>query len=474
MEPLNQGITEEEDSDRVEDKAADGLDWEELRIEWRDLFKDNPENRSSWTFVKTSLIIFATSLLPSLFDMGSDALSVYDFINGTTYTKYVSDLSHLGLNSSQCNHVGSHLWRNGNDNYAKVVYEEVECFEQDPIWGYMSLFFILLPGIAGVEVWKGSKTHLCFLTLPIFPFFVLTVKTIGLLNPGENWKLLSRRCAHAEGAFESKFQLLLQLFIVFTRADRAPSTVQLVTMASSVTMLAMSKLDEIRRNQKTVDLGDDVRRAMELFPRILLAIVSDVGYMALLATLLRYWVLLLLVPYLVVVVLYINCRPRYQAMLNDETKGRVSVGLLEMNDYNIAIGLAHKITWVFFTFFLTCLAITANVHPSFRMPGLFWEVNMNFLKSYFSQINRSTVSLTWPSWRRSTCSTPSLASPWSPPSWTLSSTIGRPGNHSGKLEHFKIWNPSWEDKTNRCLGSSVCSSIMFMSPMKPLSFENIF
>ena len=93
MEPLNQGITEEEDDDRVEDKAADGLDWEELRIEWRDLFKDNPENRFSWTFVKTSLIIFATSLLPSLFDMGSDALSVYDFINGTTYTKYVSDLN---------------------------------------------------------------------------------------------------------------------------------------------------------------------------------------------------------------------------------------------------------------------------------------------------------------------------------------------------------------------------------------------
>ena len=28
MEPLNQGITEEEDDDRVEDKAADGLDWE--------------------------------------------------------------------------------------------------------------------------------------------------------------------------------------------------------------------------------------------------------------------------------------------------------------------------------------------------------------------------------------------------------------------------------------------------------------
>ena len=129
---------------------------------------------------------------------------------------------------------------------------------------------------------------------------------------------------------ESRFQLLLQLFIVFTRADRAPSTVQLGAMASSVVMLAISGLNDVRRKQKTVDLGADVRRAFDLLPGILatkvskiecifvpfsfvfytsqirdmfvffifLFQVSQIGYMALLATLLRCWMLLLLVLYI--------------------------------------------------------------------------------------------------------------------------------------------------------------------------------
>ena len=80
-EPLDQK-SNEDSSDRLEDseisslevplKQADGLDWEELGEEFRNLFKFNAENRSWWTILKTSLIIFATSLAPSLFDMGTD------------------------------------------------------------------------------------------------------------------------------------------------------------------------------------------------------------------------------------------------------------------------------------------------------------------------------------------------------------------------------------------------------------------
>ena len=105
MEPLK-GIIDEEKVDHLKVKAADGLNWEELREELRNLFKFNPENRSWWTIVKTSLIVFATSLVPSLFDMGSDAFSVYNFINGTTYTKQVPDLNHPSVNSNQCHHDG--------------------------------------------------------------------------------------------------------------------------------------------------------------------------------------------------------------------------------------------------------------------------------------------------------------------------------------------------------------------------------
>ena len=93
-------------------KQADNLDWQELRKEFRNLFKFNKENRSWWTIVKASLVIFVTGLGPSLFDMGSDALSTYNFINGTVYTKKVPDLNHTSVNSSLCAHVGTYLRNN--------------------------------------------------------------------------------------------------------------------------------------------------------------------------------------------------------------------------------------------------------------------------------------------------------------------------------------------------------------------------
>ena len=55
----------------------------------------------------------------------------------------------------------------------------------------------------------------------------------------------------------------------------------------------MSCLDDIWRRQKTVKLGDDIRRSVDLMPWILNENVAKTGCMALLATLLRYWVLLL-------------------------------------------------------------------------------------------------------------------------------------------------------------------------------------
>ena len=94
MEPLNQGNAEEDGDQKKEpgstnsrpwwksplpeEKAADGLDWDQLEEEFKNLFKFNAENRSWWTIVKTSLVIFAIRLAPSLLDMGTDAFSVYD------------------------------------------------------------------------------------------------------------------------------------------------------------------------------------------------------------------------------------------------------------------------------------------------------------------------------------------------------------------------------------------------------------
>ena len=255
-------------------------------------------------------------------------------------------------------------------------------------WGYMSLVFILLSGFCGTLVWKGLAARrsylvilnycLTCLTFPIFPLFVLVVKTIGVFNPGENWKILARRCAYLEGSWESRFQLLLQLFIVFTRADRFPSAVQLATMASSVVMLAISSLDDARRKQKNVELVDDVKRAIDLFPGILVYNLSQIGCMALLTTLLRYWVFLPLTFVacaLFGMLVLIHCKPRYKEMHKDATKGRIAVGLIEMNELDIVELLFWQVIWSTFTLVLTGLTITADLHPSLKMPGLLWEVS---------------------------------------------------------------------------------------------------
>ena len=78
---------------RTKAVAADGLNWENLREEFRKVFKFNKgENRPWWRIVKTSLIIFATSFAPSFIDMGTDVLSVYNYINGTTYKSPISTI----------------------------------------------------------------------------------------------------------------------------------------------------------------------------------------------------------------------------------------------------------------------------------------------------------------------------------------------------------------------------------------------
>ena len=189
-----------------------------------------------------------------------------------------------------------------------------------------------------------------------------------MLNPGENWKILTRRCAAEEGNMESRFQFLFQLFIVFTRADRAPSAVQLATMASSVFMLTLNDLGNIRRTQKVVELGDEIQRGVLLFPEVLVLNVSSIGCMAVLATLLCYWVFLLLVPliaYFVVVTVYFLRHPKYRGIDFDDVKG-----LIELNEMDILSKAFGKLLGLTLAMVLTALTITANVHPSLKMPGL--------------------------------------------------------------------------------------------------------
>ena len=102
--------------------------------------------------------------------------------------------------------------------------------------------------------------------------------------------------------------------------------------------------------------------------------------MALVATLLRYWVFLPLA--LVVIAMYvllavIHCTPKYKEMDKEDATGRISVGLLEMNELDVVRDLFGKAAFLTLTLVLTGLTITANLHPSLKMPGLDWQVSGN-------------------------------------------------------------------------------------------------
>ena len=63
-------------SDKKGGIPHDSLKWGELGTKLRNVLKFSKEGRSWFLIMETFAIIFVTSLLPSLFDMGSVALSV--------------------------------------------------------------------------------------------------------------------------------------------------------------------------------------------------------------------------------------------------------------------------------------------------------------------------------------------------------------------------------------------------------------
>ena len=52
---------------------------------------------------------------------------------------------------------------------------------------------------------------------------LIFAKLVQLINPRAEWKDMTMRLTKYEGQLESSLQLLLTLFIIFSRADRKPA-----------------------------------------------------------------------------------------------------------------------------------------------------------------------------------------------------------------------------------------------------------
>ena len=78
------------DEKRIKEDA-DGLNWDALKDEctrdkiWKDM--------SGKDIAKNFAIVFLLGLLPTVFDLATDSLSIRDFIAGTVYVKHINSMA---------------------------------------------------------------------------------------------------------------------------------------------------------------------------------------------------------------------------------------------------------------------------------------------------------------------------------------------------------------------------------------------
>jgi len=243
--------------------------------------------------------VLVFSLTPSLVDVGTDGFSAEEYIVGHNYIKHVKNVSEGTRYGGICSHIGRYIKFDENCEET-ISYEEVRCYETDHVWGTYTIVLMFLPGLPELlgsgTVWAGleeiSKLKYWFLRLfsfLCFPLLLVCVKFYGLLNPGIHWKKLTKRITSNEGTFESTLQFILQLVIIFTRGDRHPSHIQLISMVVSSIMLMNSGMDRYIVNETPMKLMEEIRRKGRLLFLFTPAIIFKVGSFAALAALLKYW-----------------------------------------------------------------------------------------------------------------------------------------------------------------------------------------
>ena len=214
-----------------------------------------------------------------------------------------------------------------SSTFRSSEYEVIECFEKDPIWGLMMLIFTFyLPGCAG-----------------------------------EEWKKFTFRLTAAEGSFDSKTPFLLQLFIVFTRADRQPSPVQMASMATSLLMIIKTETQSFLKDQPAMAMEDHFKKAASVVPMILTWQISFLGSLADSAAIFRYLIapIWILVTILTKIIAHISSNINLREPRPDTTFLQIVTNEKKMKWF-VSSNFSNVFTWLLV---LTGLTITANFLP---------------------------------------------------------------------------------------------------------------
>ena len=187
----------------------------------------------------------------------------------------------------------------------------------------------------------------------------------------QEWKRVNSRITGSEGSYESACQTVLTLFIIFTRADRQPSNVQIASLVAFFTMITRTSIAGYLSPEQPLKLKDELKSTATLLPLFFTNAVFKLLSLAITVTCLRK---IALVPFFVVAVGFnalnilrrrASCCPERLENLAGEELGEYRYTTLQLKGdsratkrQKIESCLLHNI--IFHVIILTSLVAAAN------------------------------------------------------------------------------------------------------------------
>ena len=146
------------------------------------------------------VIFFSSSLVLTVLDKVFDSLEASQYINGDFYT-------HINVEGEECKYNETYdvvdnttyHYHCGNKTKCEFLDEKektYQCFEKDPVYGYMTIFFLFYPGIMSFQfnLMKMMFTKkfnvklllIHLLLVPVFPAVLILQGLISLFHPGKS------------------------------------------------------------------------------------------------------------------------------------------------------------------------------------------------------------------------------------------------------------------------------------------------
>ena len=296
-----------------------------------------------------------------------------------------------------------HFYDYQTDNITSFTFQ---CRETNPVFAWFTFWLMLLPAI-NLCLALASRgpwwVILAVLTIIIpFPITLLIVKSIALFNTGKEFASINQMVTEAEARWESSLQFCLQLFIVFTRGDRQPSTPQLFSIVMSVLVMTKGSIGNFLAVEEPQPLGHHIVKIGTLFPVHFTNLVFKLGSLSIICALLSFNALwLYLLVSILWLILWLHPHTRH---LTKSAGGHV-VGLPNTStpDVNFVSCarrelckwcskknlLVWNIIWlVINSTLLLVLATTANIWPTIPIPTFYPFDDSTLEKLFPNQVHQ--------------------------------------------------------------------------------------